>query len=75
MYRRALIWGVFWAFSTYWTIVIIRRIPNDIKDYKKSQEIADKGVIIFYWVTGLLTAFFSLAILRTVILTISSAFD
>lgn len=71
----ALIWGVVWALSTYWTIVIIRRFPNDIKDYKKTQGKTDKGVIVFYWITGLLTALFSLAILRIVILNIASVFN
>ena len=71
----ALFWGIIWALSTYWTIVIVRRFPRDIKDYRKSRGKTDKGVIIFYWITGLLTTLFSLAILRVVILNIASVFD
>jgi hypothetical protein len=41
--------AVLWAFAVYWCYVVVRRLPEDIDEYRQIKEPVRRFAIVFVW--------------------------
>lgn len=65
-------YAIFWCFLVYWCYVVIRRLPDDITEFREVKETVRRGVIIFIW---LLTAVIAVVLIVATIKAIPRIID
>jgi hypothetical protein len=69
-----LVFVLLWVYGVYWCYTIIRRLPEDIQEFRTVKETIRRGAIIFIClltiVIGIVIASITLPVLQRIVLAI-----